>query len=91
MNELNVVILNENFDGNMQRQLFGDEMVDYYMENEYDMYDILVLFKVFASRGEARKNWTRTGKEIPPGYNEFRGIGKHKKSLYIWNPKSKEE
>jgi hypothetical protein len=74
----------------MQHQLFGDELIDYYnypeIGNKYDMYDILVLFKIFSSKSEARKNWERTGKEIPPGYNEFKNIGKQKKALYIWNP-----
>jgi hypothetical protein len=84
--ELNIVILNNYFDIDMQRKLFGNELVDCYMVNEYDMYDILVLFKIFSSKSEARKNWERTGKEIPPGYNEFKNIGKQKKALYIWNP-----
>jgi hypothetical protein len=88
MQELNVIVMNDfaadNWD--MVRHLFGDDEDFLFLHPQYDMYDCLVHLEVFKSKGEARKNWKRTGKEIPPGYNEFRGIGKSKKALFIWNP-----
>jgi hypothetical protein len=87
MQELNIVVLNANFASNsdMIVKLFGDEGLEV-VNPLKDMYDLLVMLGVFSSKSEARKNWIRTGKEIPPGYNEFKNIGKQKKALYIWNP-----
>jgi hypothetical protein len=89
MQELNIVILNNNFELIdscwMIHELFEDEPVTI-VSCDTDMYDLLVKLGIFCSRSEARKNWTRTGKEIPFGYNEFKDIGKQKKALYIWNP-----
>jgi hypothetical protein len=92
MQELNVVIgqpillLNQD----LIYQFFGKESYRL-MPEDCDMYDLLVLLGAFPSKSEARKNWNRTGKEIPPGYNEFKDIGKQKKALYIWNPVGDEE
>jgi len=87
MQELNIIIRNEFTPQEMDliHHLFGDEPV-VFLDEKADMYDCLIMLGVFPSKGEARKNWKRTGKEITPGYNEFRGIGKSKKALFIWNP-----
>lgn len=71
--------------------LFGDEInrmptTILYVSEGYDMYDVLVEFGLFASRSDARKNWTRTGQEIPNGFSDFEGIGKRNNRLTIWKP-----
>jgi hypothetical protein len=87
MQELNAVVFNQFYDEKLAIFLFGgiDETF-LRIPDDYNMYDLLVLLGAFSSKSEARKNWTRTGKEIPSGYNEFKDIGKQKKALYIWNP-----
>lgn len=89
MQELNVVVLNNNVDAIdmlwFMKQLFKDDPITTVTDG-VDMYNLLVMLEVFPSRSEAKKNWTRTGREILPGYNEIKDIGKQKKALYIWNP-----
>jgi hypothetical protein len=86
LREINIVVFNKFYDEKFAISLFGEDEIYLRVPVEYDMYDCLVYLGVFNSRSEARKNWIRTGKEIPPGYNEFKNIGKQRKSLYIWNP-----
>ena len=78
--ELNIIIGNPIL-------LLNQDLIHHLFKNEEyrlipedcDMYDLLVLLGIFPSKSEARKNWTRTGKEISSGYNEFKNIGKQKK------------
>lgn len=50
-----------------------------------DMYDVLVACGLFKSKGEAKKNWKKSGKEIPNGITEFSNLGKHRMiSILIW-------
>lgn len=55
-------------------------------EGTVDMFDLLVRLGAFPSKGAARKNWKKTGKEIPPGWTHLIGIGKFRRELAIWNP-----
>jgi hypothetical protein len=95
MQELNLIIANKNLKSNLDliKHLFPEDQDVFIIPSneDWDMYDCLVKLKAFPSKSEARKNWTRTGKEILPGYNEFKNIGKQKKALYIWNPVGDEE
>lgn len=51
-----------------------------------DMYDILVLAGIFPSKGQAKKNWARTGAEIPKGFTDLTNIGKLRHRITILNP-----
>jgi hypothetical protein len=71
-------------------ELFGEKKWELEFENieldVVDIYDILVKASIFKSKGDARKNWTRTGKEIPWGFNDFENIGKLKHRIVIYKP-----
>jgi hypothetical protein len=86
MQELNIVIVNKFYETekDLIPLIFDDEHYSLF-ENE-DMYSALIALGVFSSRSEARKNWTKTGKEFEEGYNEYKGLGKLKKGLFIFNP-----
>jgi len=49
-----------------------------------DIFDLLLMLRVFPSKGQARKNW-KYGTIIPDGWSEFK-IGKFKHHLCMWNP-----
>ena len=63
---------------------FGKESVIHFPEC-VDMYDILVKCSIFLSKSDARKNWSRTGKEIPFGFSDFEKIGKLNHRITILN------
>jgi hypothetical protein len=87
MNELNVVIINQNYEHerDLVPLIFGEDIITYF-QDDADMFDLLVYLNIFKSKAEARRNWKRTGGNIPFGYTEFKKIGKFSKSLYIFNP-----
>jgi len=85
--EFNIVIKNEFYERekDLIPGLFnGEEIV--LVDSSLDMYDILKMCGLFSSKSEARKNWTRTGKEVPKGFSDFERIGKMKHRLTIFNP-----
>lgn len=97
VDQMNVVV--ENFvvitrpDESLQEVLEGlppllvseDGAIDFkFIDAESDMYDVLVGAGIFKSKLDARKNWTKTGADIPTGQTLIRGIGKMKKKLCIW-------
>lgn len=84
MNDLNIVIRNEHWDESLEQLLFAGEDVVRFAPS-VDMHDLLVGFDFFPSKSQARKNWTKTGKDVPAGFNEF-VVGKTKQKLWIWNP-----
>jgi hypothetical protein len=86
MIDKNFVINNEFYEQekDLIPYLFGDE--PYELVSRVDMYDLLVRGGYFKSKGDARKNWTRTGRDIPNGYTEYRDIGKFHNQLFIFNP-----
>lgn len=90
--EFNFVIDNENLKPNddLIKGLFDlksdDSMRIVPMELDFDMFDILVEIGLFRSKSEARKNWKRTGKNIPEGFTDIKNIGKLHHRLTIWNP-----
>ena len=55
-----------------------------FINAESDMYDVLVGAGIFKSKSDARRNWKKTGADIPTGHTLIRGIGKMKKRLCIW-------
>ncbi len=85
--EFNLVIENEQFESNedLLFDLFDGEDVQL-ISVEFDMFDILVETELFCSKSEARKNWKRTGKDIPEGFTDIKNIGKLHHRLTIWNP-----
>lgn len=50
-----------------------------------DMFDILVRCGIFPSKSQARKDG-RWPQEIPPGWNDYQGLGRWKKRITIFNP-----
>lgn len=87
--EFNFVIDNGNVDEQLVDALFNSEDT-MLLPDTNDMFDILVMTGMFRSKSEARKNWKRTGKDIPEGFTDLERIGKLKHRLTIWNPKNKE-
>ena len=89
--EFNFVITNENLEDNFPT----DNLIETLFDGESfipvttgaDMFDILVMAGLFRSKSEARKNWKRTGKDVPEGFTDIERIGKLKHRLTIWNPK----
>ena len=51
-----------------------------------DMWTLLWKAHLFTSKSEAKKNWKRTGRDIPEGFSMFERIGKMNTNLYIFNP-----
>ncbi len=92
-NEFNFIIVNEHFKtgddvlffGNDEKIIFIDCPVWFKTGDRLiDIYDLLVFAKLFPSKGVARKNWNRPG--MPKGFEEFKNIGKHHKTITILNP-----
>ena len=54
-----------------------------HMPNNTDMFDLLVATGTFKSKGDAKKNWTKSDKEIPDGHSMWL-IGKKKIPLIIY-------
>lgn len=88
MAEFNIVI--GNIDKKLRELIFGDEQI-IVLSDQLDMFDILVFTGLFSSKGQARKNWTRTGREIPTGFTDIRDIGKLHHRLTIWNEETPEK
>ena len=84
---LNIIVENGNVWDTDSANLFpGNERVDILWPGHgKDMFDLLVIIGAFPSKRQAKKNWTKTGPEIPLGWNEF-VIGKRRRFLCIWNP-----
>lgn len=68
--QLNVVVANDYVVGDESRLFFSGEPVEL-VPPTTDMYDLLVRVGLFPSKGQARKNWQRTGPEIPWGFSDF--------------------
>jgi hypothetical protein len=85
MIDKNFVVINKYYDQDLLVLFFGGEDVSAVDQNT-DMYDVLVMAGIFSSKSQARKNWTRTGKDIPAGFNHFEKIGRLHHSVCVWNP-----
>jgi hypothetical protein len=87
MNEFNFVVLNEFVRGDEGNLFFGGEPFEFeFVLPDADMFDLLVKAGCFSSKGQARKNWMRTGPKIPDGFSDFTGIGKLKKRVTVLKP-----
>jgi hypothetical protein len=87
MTFLNVIISNEFIQEWDRNSLFPDDedVVILRPGHGKDMFDLLLILGAFNSKSQARKSWTKTGKEIPLGWSEF-WVGSKKRQLCIWNP-----
>jgi hypothetical protein len=54
------------------------------MPKSTTIIDVLVHFKFFASKSDARRNWKRG--DIDEGWNEFLAIGKLRRNIFVWKP-----
>jgi hypothetical protein len=87
VDSLNVIVSNEfvrEFDRNT---LFPDEEDVLVLRpgHNKDMFNLLVILGAFTSRSQAKKNWTKTDRNIPAGWSEF-FVGKKRRHLCTWNP-----
>jgi len=73
--EHNFIITNGNNDPRDKQLFFGDEDVTL-LPNDTDMFDLLVRIGIFKSKTQARKNWTKTGRDIPDGFFDLQKISK---------------
>lgn len=93
--EFNFVMVNEHWTPETEKALFqfqpGESARCGLIKPGMDMFDILVQCAIFKSKGEARKNWKLTGKDIPLGFTDFKGIGKMKHRITIWIPVNDKE
>ena len=89
--EFNFVMDNENFLDNedLIESLFDLDETEtvQIVPSTFDVFDMLVDVGLFRSKSEARKNWKRTGKDVPEGFTDIKNIGKLHNRLTIWNPK----
>lgn len=84
-NEYNFIIKNEFLVGDEEELFFcGDSAT--FLDASTDMYDILVLAKIFNSKSQARKSGR--DKEIPKGFTALT-VGKLKTKIYIFNATEK--
>jgi hypothetical protein len=84
----NVAIKNQHWDEALELRLFHGEVVNHIPADSQamDLFDLLVMFNIFASRGQAKKGWTRSGgPEWPLGFHDW-FIGKKKIRITVWNP-----
>lgn len=81
----NYIVKNDKYRDGDDILFFDGEEVCFIDDNK-DMYDILVMAGLFKSKNQAKNNWTRTGKEIPKGFNDYMNIGKLNKRLTVFNP-----
>ena len=84
---VNFIVNNKSLKANedLLPMLFGEETT-IPIAPDYTIYDILTMLGLFPSKSEARKNWKRTGKDIPVGFTSLEGVGKMRHNIYIWNP-----
>lgn len=83
--EFNVIVKNEFVVGDEADLFFGGERI-FTIPPTFDMFELLVACGVFSSKGQARKNWKLSGKDIPDGFSDFINVGKQKVRITILNP-----
>lgn len=82
--EHNFIIMNDNNDPRDIELFFDNEDVTFVPGG--DMFDILVQVGIFPSRSQARKNWIKTGREIPDGFTDIQKVGKQWHRITILKP-----
>lgn len=89
--DLNFIINNGNELSNDSQLFFSDRsgivqepVIE--VSPDKDIYDILVMANIFPSKGQAKKNWTRTDAAISEGFTDFKNIGKLRHRITILNP-----
>lgn len=68
-------------------ELLGLQLDEITIIEPADMFTILTELGIFESKSQARKNWKKSGQDIPNGWSEF-NFSKAR-TLYIWNPSTK--
>ena len=84
MSDFNFLVKNGREEETDARLFFDNEEVIPISTNK-NMYDILVMTNIFSSKSQARKNWAKTGANIPEGFSDFI-VGKLKHRICILNP-----
>lgn len=83
----NYIVLNGNNERDDAELFFPSEVVTYIcVGGRVTMWDILLHAGLFPSKGQARKNWTRTGADVPGGFSYFTHLGCAHSRLTILNP-----
>jgi hypothetical protein len=83
-NDLNFVVVNEHFCPVLAEIIFDGEPFE--EVGERTMWDLVTLLGMFPSKSQARKNWNKTGQEIPQGFTHLENLGKLNHEIAIWNP-----
>ena len=88
--DANFVIKNEHWDQRMEDLLFqaaeGPKDPITYIQDDTDMFNLLVTMGVFTSRGECRRNWKKTAQRIPDGFTFLQKLGKKNVQFAVWRP-----
>jgi hypothetical protein len=87
--DLNIIVNGPYLLSGDRELLFPEDEVVNTVSEQTNMFDLLVALGAFESKSQARKQWKKTGIEIPAGWSSFR-VGKMKRELCIWNPDERE-
>jgi len=82
--DVNIVVENDNLDTELAISLF-DSNKWLTVPKTTDMFDILVMLNLFKNKGQAKKNWKKTGRDIPNGFSHFTRLGKFNSAISIFN------
>lgn len=82
--DFNFIVQKPGLQGDEKDGFFFGEPVEF-IDETVDMYDLLVRIGAFSSKTQADKQWKRSGRIIPPGFNFWENIGKLNRSLSILN------
>lgn len=81
----NFIVMNDFVQGD-ERDLFFSGESSVPLEPNATMWDVLFMAGIFPSKSQARKNWNRTGAEIPEGFSHFQHIGKRHNEVCVFKP-----
>jgi len=87
--DFNFIIINEHFRSGDDILFFeNDEKIIFIEQDDQliDMFDLLVFAEIFRSKGDAKRNWKKSSRDIPKGFSEFKNIGKLNRKITIFNP-----
>jgi len=84
-NEWNFIVVNGHNEMGDAILFFDGEDINF-ITPKTSMLDILVALGIFKSKGQARKNWKRTGVTVPDGFTDLKKVGKLNKRITLFNP-----